>query len=190
MTCHHQNAKTIAGSCLALLAVLQGPAMAQSLEPRLDTSQLYADVHFHASNYAMQGIPLKEYAERYMRGNLQQIVRSTIMPIPLQQRWDGFEQYQAQGPGNQMYGPNYYIGPKADLYYYSFVDAMFAREYERLPPQYQEKLDVMITAFNPMDVYASQHIKRAVLSFPGVFSGVGNSPFTRSWYPANWLVKP
>lgn len=168
MTCHHQNAKTIAGSCLALLAVLQGPAMAQSLEPRLDTSQLYADVHFHASNYAMQGIPLKEYAERYMRGNLQQ-----IMPIPLQQRWDGFEQYQAQGPGNQMYGPNYYIGPKADLYYYSFVDAMFAREYERLPPQYQEKLDVMITAFNPMDVYASQHIKRAVLSFPGVFSGVG-----------------
>lgn len=173
MTCHHQNAKTIAGSCLALLAVLQGPAIAQSLEPRLDTSQLYADVHFHASNYAMQGIPLKEYAERYMRGNLQQIVRSTIMPIPLQQRWDGFEQYQAQGPGNQMYGPNYYIGPKADLYYYSFVDAMFAREYERLPPQYQEKLDVMITAFNPMDVYASQHIKRAVLSFPGVFSGVG-----------------
>src|SRR5690606_8814925 len=68
---------------------------------------------------------------------------------------------------------NYYIGPKADLYYYSFVDAMFAREYERLPPQYQEKLDVMITAFNPMDVYASQHIKRAVLSFPGVFAGVG-----------------
>ncbi|UQN35466.1 hypothetical protein MTR80_14355 [Alcaligenes aquatilis] len=173
MTCHHINAKTVAGYGLVLLAALQGHAVAQSPEPRLDTSQLYADVHFHASNYAMQGIPLKEYAERYMGGNLQQIVRSTIMPIPLQQRWDGFELYQAPGPGNQMYGPNYYIGPKADLYYYSFVDAMFAREYERLPPQYQEKLDVMITAFNPMDVYASQHIKRAVLSFPGVFAGVG-----------------
>ncbi|MGO3870449.1 MAG: hypothetical protein ACTJH7_10210 [Alcaligenes sp.] len=173
MACNYLRPTMIVGSCFALLAAFQGSAVAQTPEPRLDTSQLYADVHFHASNYAMQGIPLKEYAQRYMSADRQQIIRSTIMPIPLQQRWDGFEEYQAQGPNNQMFGPNYYIGSKADLYYYSFIDAMFAREYERLEPQYQEKLDVMITAFNPMDVYASQHIKRAVLSFPGVFSGVG-----------------
>lgn len=79
MTCHHINAKALAASGLALFAAVQSSVMAQSPEPRLDTSQLYADVHFHASNYAMQGISLKEYAERYMSANRQQIVRSTII---------------------------------------------------------------------------------------------------------------
>ncbi len=103
MTCHHINAKVLAASGLALFAAVQSSVMARSPGSRLDTSQLYAGVHFYASNYAMQGISLKEYAERYMSADRQQIVRSTIMPIPLQQRWDGFEEYQAQGPNKQMW---------------------------------------------------------------------------------------
>ena len=86
MACNHLIARTASGSCLALIAsvALYSSAMAQAADPKLDTSQLYADVHFHASNYAMQGISLKEYAQRYMSADRQQIVRSTIMPIPLQ----------------------------------------------------------------------------------------------------------
>jgi len=34
-------------------------------------------------------------------------------------------------------------------------------------------LDPMITAFNPADMYAADHIKRVLLTFPGVFTGIG-----------------
>ena len=31
----------------------------------------------------------------------------------------------------------------------------------------------MITGFNPADMYAADHIRRVLLTFPGVFSGIG-----------------
>ena len=31
----------------------------------------------------------------------------------------------------------------------------------------------MITGFNPADMYAADHIKRVLTTFPGVFSGIG-----------------
>src|SRR6478752_3854746 len=31
----------------------------------------------------------------------------------------------------------------------------------------------MITGFNPTDMYAADHIKRVLMTFPGVFSGIG-----------------
>jgi len=31
----------------------------------------------------------------------------------------------------------------------------------------------MITGFNPTDMYAADHIKRVLTTFPGVFSGIG-----------------
>ncbi len=96
------------------------------------------------------------------------------MPLPLQQRWDSFENYQIDIKSKGITaGPNYYIGPKADLYYYSFIDAMYAKQYLALSKDDQFKLDLMITGFNPMDVYAAQHIKRAVLTYPGAFDGIG-----------------
>ncbi len=138
-----------------------------------------ADVHFHISNYAMQGVSLNDFLQEYMAktsqiNTLRPVWRSVIMPLPLQQRWDSFERYQVDLPDKKIVaGPNYYIGPKADLYYYSFIDAMYATEYLKLPSSSREKLDLMITGFNPMDIYAAQHIKRAVLTFPGAFDGIG-----------------
>ena len=125
----------------------------------------FVDVHFHVSNYAYQGVSLKTLVDRYM-GN--RIIRSVIMPLPLQQKWDAFEHY-----AQDRLAPTYYLGPKAELYYYAFADAMIAREYGRLSPADRARLDPMITGFNPMDLYAVQHIKRVLLTFPGVFSGIG-----------------
>ncbi len=132
-----------------------------------------ADAHFHASNYAVQGISLRGFIDRYLARSEGGLVRSVIMPLPLQQRWDSFEDYQVRQGNGQLAGPNYYIGPRAELYYYAFVDALYAKEYLALPRRDQDRLDLMITGFNPMDVYASQHIRRAVLTFPGAFAGIG-----------------
>lgn len=132
------------------------------------------DVHFHPSNYAYQGVSLKILLRDYMNPN--QITRSVVMPLPLQQRWDSFEAYEVKNPEDafKAVGASYYIGTKADLYYYSFADAMYAKEYlGGLTELEQARLDLMITGFNPMDRYAFQHIKRALLTYPGAFVGIG-----------------
>jgi hypothetical protein len=45
--------------------------------------------------------------------------------------------------------------------------------YLSLPPADRNRLDPMITGFNPADMYGVDHVKRVLKTFPGVFSGVG-----------------
>ena len=45
--------------------------------------------------------------------------------------------------------------------------------YRSLKPAEQARFDPMITGFNPADMYAADHIRRVLLTFPGVFSGIG-----------------
>jgi predicted TIM-barrel fold metal-dependent hydrolase len=45
--------------------------------------------------------------------------------------------------------------------------------YKSLSPEDQKRFDPMITGFNPTDMYAADHIKRVLKTFPGVFSGIG-----------------
>ena len=123
------------------------------------------DSHFHNANYAMQGVPLKEFIDKYMGDK---IARSVVFPLPLQQEWDRFECYA----GDRM-PPNYYLGPKAGMYYYSAIDTMTAMDFLKLSAADKARLDPMIVGFNPMDQYGVNHIKRMLILFPGVFSGIG-----------------
>jgi predicted TIM-barrel fold metal-dependent hydrolase len=45
--------------------------------------------------------------------------------------------------------------------------------YRSLAPEEQARFDPMITGFNPADMYAADHIRRVLETFPGVFSGIG-----------------
>jgi predicted TIM-barrel fold metal-dependent hydrolase len=45
--------------------------------------------------------------------------------------------------------------------------------YRSLSPQQQARFDPMITGFDPADMYAADHIRRVLETFPGVFSGIG-----------------
>jgi hypothetical protein len=143
---------------LVLLSVLLCFGAAQAGEP-------IADSHFHIANYAMQGISLKTLIDKYMGDR---VLRSVVFALPLQQKWDAFEHF-----GQNRMPPNYYLGPKAGMYYYSFVDTMVALDYLKLSDADQARLDPMIVGFNPMDRYGVQHVKRMLLLFPGVFTGIG-----------------
>jgi len=121
----------------------------------------FHDSHFHLTNYIQEGISIDEYIE--IMGS--RVGRSTLFGIPLQQTWS----YQNSGD----YAPTYYLHSDAPLYYYSFSDAYIARLYEKLTPEQQARFDPMIIGFNPADMYATDHIKRVLTSFPGVFSGIG-----------------
>jgi hypothetical protein len=45
--------------------------------------------------------------------------------------------------------------------------------YKSLTKEQQARLDPMITGFNPTDMYAADHIRRVLETFPGVFTGIG-----------------
>ncbi len=93
--------------------------------------------------------------------------RSTLFGIPLQQTMELPCDPLAES------APTYYLESDAPLYYYSFTDAYIAMQYRSLKtnPKKQKRLDPMITGFNPTDMYAADHIRRVLTTFPGVFSG-------------------
>src|SRR6188508_945717 len=117
-------------------------------------SYLFSDSHFHLTNYIQEGITAKRFLE--LMGT--KVSRSTLFGIPLQQQWS----YQNSG----TYAPAYYLQSDAPLYYYSFTDAYIAMQYKSLTPAQQARLDPMITGFNPADMYAADHIKRVLKTFP------------------------
>src|SRR5438270_13885275 len=121
----------------------------------------FDDSHFHLTNYIQEGISVRKYLS--IMGS--RVGRSTLFGIPLQQMWS----YQNSG----SYAPAYYLQTDAPLYYYSFTDAVIAAAYNALSSDEKQRFDPMITGINPADMYAKAHIRRVLLTFPGVFSGIG-----------------
>lgn len=119
------------------------------------------DGHFHLTNYIQEGTDIREFLE--IMGT--RVWRTALFGIPLQQQWS----YRVSGDA----APAYYLDTDADLYYYSFTDAVIAVAYESLSEEEQARFDPMITGFNPADMYAADHIRRVLQTFPGVFSGIG-----------------
>jgi hypothetical protein len=121
----------------------------------------FNDSHFHLTNYVQEGIDVRQLLK--LMGT--RVGRSTLFGIPLQQTWSY--------PNSGSYAPTYYLQSDAPLYYYSFTDASIATAYLSLPPADRARLDPMITGFNPADMYAADHIRRVLRTFPGVFTGIG-----------------
>jgi predicted TIM-barrel fold metal-dependent hydrolase len=119
------------------------------------------DVHFHLTNYIQQGTDIRDFLA--IMGT--KVGRVALFGIPLQQQWS----YQNSGD----FAPTYYLQTDAPLYYYSFTDAYIAMAFRSLSPEQQARIDPMITGFNPADMYAADHIRRVLQTFPGVFTGIG-----------------
>ena len=139
---------------LVVAVVAAGPARAQSPGDVHDS-------HFHLTNYVQEGTEVRDF----LRIMGTRTGRATLFGIPLQQTWS----YQNSGD----YAPTYYLQSDAPLYYYSFTDAFIAMTYRSLPATDRARFDPMITGFNPADMYAADHIKRVLKTFPGVFTGIG-----------------
>jgi hypothetical protein len=146
-------------SWATLAAVLALTFMPSSLG--LGQEYLFNDSHFHLTNYIQEGIGIRDLLN--IMGD--KTGRVALFGIPLQQQWS----YRNSGDS----APTYYLDTDAPLYYYSFTDAYIAQAYLSLPPDQRKRFDPMITGFNPADMYAADHIRRVLLTFPGVFSGIG-----------------
>ena len=130
----------------------QGPSR---VEPEVN------DSHFHLTNYIQEGTDIHKFLE--IMGT--KVGRVALFGIPLQQQWS------FRNSGERA--PTYYLESDAPLYYYSFTDAFIAMAYKSLTKEEQARFDPMITGFNPSDMYATDHIKRVLRTFPGVFTGIG-----------------
>jgi predicted TIM-barrel fold metal-dependent hydrolase len=119
------------------------------------------DTHFHLTNYVQEGTDIHDFLK--LMGT--RVGRVALFGIPLQQQWS----YGNTGD----FAPTYYLQTDAPLYYYSFTDAAIAMAYRSLTPAERARFDPMITGFNPADMYAADHIRRVLTTFPGVFSGIG-----------------
>src|SRR5271154_1444292 len=143
----------------SLLWISSAMAMAQAASSTEEP--LVNDSHFHLTNYIQEGADIHEFLK--IMGN--KVGRVALFGIPLQQMWS----HQNSGD----YAPTYYLNTDAPLYYYSFTDAYIAMAYRSLSKEQQTRFDPMITGFNPADMYAADHIRRVLETFPGVFSGIG-----------------
>jgi hypothetical protein len=119
------------------------------------------DAHFHLTNYIQEGTDIHDFLN--IMGT--KVGRVALFGIPLQQEWS----YENSGD----FAPTYYLQTDAPLYYYSFTDAYIAMAFRSLSKEQQARFDPMITGFNPADMYAADHIRRVLNTFPGVFSGIG-----------------
>jgi predicted TIM-barrel fold metal-dependent hydrolase len=146
-------------SCFVILGVtaaLNAPGRAPLRE-----GCLFNDAHFHLTNYVQEGLDIREFIT--IMGD--KVGRVALFGIPLQQQWS----YANSGE----FAPTYYLQSDAPLYYYSFTDAVIAMAYRSLPERDRSRFEPMITGFNPADMYAVDHVKRVLRTFPGVFSGIG-----------------
>jgi hypothetical protein len=148
------------GAVLLLAALALGLAAGHPAPPVASTYEVN-DSHVHLTNYIQEGTNIRDFVK--IMGD--KVGRAVLFGIPLQQQW-------AYGnTGN--FAPTYYLQTDAPLYYYSFTDAFIANAYRSLPPDQQARFDPMITGFNPADMYAADHVRRVLRTFPGVFEGIG-----------------
>jgi predicted TIM-barrel fold metal-dependent hydrolase len=147
----------VCGMCLCLF-LCRAPGTAQTSPA--DPFEVN-DSHFHLTNYIQEGSEIHDFLK--IMGT--KVGRVALFGIPLQQQWS----YENSGDS----APTYYLQTDAPLYYYSFTDAYIAMAYRSLSKEEQARFEPMITGFNPTDMYAADHIRRVLQTFPGVFSGIG-----------------
>jgi hypothetical protein len=148
-----QCRRSILTTVVLLLAAWPSAAQTSAYE--------FNDSHFHLTNYVQQGTNIHEF----LRIMGDKAGRVALFGIPLQQQWS----YRSDGDNV----PTYYLGTDAPLYYYSFTDAWIAMAYRSLTDTERARFDPMITGFNPSDMYAADHVRRVLQTFPGVFTGIG-----------------
>jgi Amidohydrolase len=153
-----------AGACasfLVTLFVISCTSITAQVRPSTPELPELNDSHLHLTNYIQEGTDIHKLLE--IMGT--KVRRVALFGIPLQQQWS------YRNSGNRA--PTYYLESDSPLYYYSFTDAWIAMAYKSLTKEQQARFDPMITGFNPTDMYAVDHIKRVLKTFPGVFTGIG-----------------
>ena len=158
-----RRSATLAVCALAgwlVAGTIHGPHAALSAQAPADANE-FNDSHFHLTNYIQEGISVPRVPEDH--GN--RVGRSTLFGIPLQQQWS----YGNSGTSRRLTT----CRPMPLSTTTRSPTPYIASAYRSLSEDQQARFDPMITGFNPADMYAVDHIRRVLQTFPGVFTGLG-----------------
>jgi hypothetical protein len=121
------------------------------------TTYLQNDIHFHPTSYSGRVNSLPQLVNFMNRNGIE---RTNGAGIPSQQR-------------NVTAKSRYYQVAKEDISYRSH-DEVLARQYQKMPPEQQARIDLAITGIDVTDAtMIGQELDVKLRTFPGVFKMVG-----------------
>ncbi len=136
------------------------------LPPFASTSQAapikyrYSDAHCHLVDFTQQSDSLKSLLDVMDDNGVEHI---QTMGMSVIKKWDRVSPVK----------PEYYLDDDARAYYYSATDAFVARSWLALPENARKRVHPFLCGFNPTDRGATDHIKRMLDWYPGVWQGIG-----------------
>ena len=143
---------------VAALAIASALSLGAQTSPAAD--YLYNDSHFHLTNYVQEGTDVRDY------------VRDDGRHGRARRRCSGFRCSRCgrtATPATSLRTTT--CRPTRRSTTTRSPTRTSRWRTARSLRQQQARFDPMITGFNPADMYAADHIRRVLLTFPGVFSG-------------------
>lgn len=122
------------------------------------------DCLIHVVDFLQNPYPLENLIHRMDTTNIK---RAAICGLPVTKMF----------AEDELDRPFYYLDDESPCYYYSTTDVIVAEQYQKLPPEHQQRLIPLACGFNPVDRYAINHLEQLFKTYPGVFRGVGEILF-------------
>jgi hypothetical protein len=160
-------------SVITLLIAAAGGLFAQSQSNAYEVN----DSHFHLTNYIQEGTPIQDFLK--IMGY--KVGRVALFGIPLQQQWSH------RVDGDRAAGPLPELGcAPVLLFVYRCVYRNVVQIDATRAGRSLRSHDHWI---NPTDIYAADHIRRVLQTLPGLFTGIGDSQFTKNFYRRRYQEK-
>ena len=132
------------------------------LPTRRPPAYVFNDAHFHLTNYVQEGTDIRDYVDEMM-GDKSAARPSSAFRCSRCGRTATPATSRPTTTCSRMRRSTTTRSPTPASRWRT----------SQLTPEQRKRLDPMITGFNPADMYAVDHIRRVLETFPGVFSGIG-----------------
>lgn len=120
----------------------------------------YSDAHIHFVNFFQRSEGIQALLTATDQACIEHVM---LTGLPVIKKWDE----------NEPKKPRYVFGDDAPTYWYSASDVIVAEAVKDLPPIHRQSIHPFISAFNPSDMNAVDHIERMIRLYPGLWEGIG-----------------
>ncbi|PKM34767.1 MAG: 5-oxo-L-prolinase [Gammaproteobacteria bacterium HGW-Gammaproteobacteria-10] len=120
----------------------------------------YSDAHIHFVNFFQRSEGIQALLAAMDQSCIDHVM---LTGLPVTKKWDE----------NEPKEPRYVFGDDAPTYWYSASDVIVAEAVKDLPQAHRQRIHPFISAFNPNDMNAVDHIERMIRLYPGLWEGIG-----------------
>ena len=142
-------------------------------EPAAETTAQYPiiDSHLHYLDFLQETDGFEPLIEKMDKADVPYAV---LLGMPMAKEWDE----------DAPEAPTYYLSDDASCYFFSATDYIMLEEYNAQPEDVQKRFFPFICGANTNDIYAADHLRRVLETYPGQIYGIGEimsvTPFMRA----------